>query len=44
MVDRIVEESIETIIKMSGMTEAGTGLEKDYFPEAKTTIETRVKE
>ena len=33
MADRIVEESIETAIEMTVMTEAGTGLEKGCFPE-----------
>ena len=33
MVDKIVEESTETAIEMTFMTEAGTGLEKDHFPE-----------
>ena len=43
MVDRIVEESIETIIEMTAMTEAGPGLEKDHFPEVITTIELGVQ-
>ena len=33
MVDKIVEESTETAIEMTVMTEAGTGLEKSLFPE-----------
>ena len=33
MVDKTVEESIETDIEMTVMTEAGTGLEKGHFPE-----------
>ena len=44
MVDRIVEESVETIIEMKVMTEAGTGQEKGHFPEAMTTIEIGVQE
>ena len=44
MVDKIVEESIETAIEMTVMTEAGTGLEKGYFPETMATIlETEVQ-
>ena len=39
MTDRIVEESIETIIEMTVMIEAGTGLEIGYFPEAIITKE-----
>ena len=31
MADRTVEESIETVIGMTVMTEAGTSLEKDHF-------------
>ena len=38
MVDKIVEESIEAIIEMTVMTEAGTVLEKGHFPEAIATI------
>ena len=38
MVDKIAEESIETIIETTVMTEAGTGLEKGYFPETMATI------
>ena len=33
MVDKTVEEKIETAIEMTVMTEAGTGLEKGHFPE-----------
>ena len=33
MVDKIVKESIEDIIEMTVMTEAGTVLEKGNFPE-----------
>ena len=32
-VDIIIEESTETAIEMTVMTEAGTGLEKDHFPK-----------
>ena len=38
MVDKIVEESIETITEMIVMVEAGTGLEKGHFPETVVTI------
>ena len=43
MVDRIVEENIETIIEMTVRIEAGTGLEKGHFPEAVTTIEIEIQ-
>ena len=43
LTDRIVEESIETITEMTGMVEAGTGLEKDHFPETISTIEIGVQ-
>ena len=43
MTDRIVEESIETIIEMTVMTEAGTGLEKGHFPKAILRIEIGVQ-
>ena len=43
MVDRIVEGSIETIIEMTVMREAGTGLEKGHFQEAIITIEIGVQ-
>ena len=33
MVDKTVEENIETAIEMIVITEAGTGLEKGHFPE-----------
>ena len=33
LVDKIAEEGTETIIEMTVMTEAGTGLEKGHFPE-----------
>ena len=38
MVDKIVEESIEAIMEMTVMTEAGTGLGKGHFPETIATI------
>ena len=38
MVDKIAEESTETAIGMTVMTEAGTGLEGDCFPEIMATI------
>ena len=38
MTDRIVKENIETLTEMTIITEVGTGLEKDHFPEAITTI------
>ena len=41
MADRTVEESIETVIGMIVMIEAGTGLEKGHFAEImKTMLET----
>ena len=43
MVDRTVQESKETIIEMTVMIEAGTGLEKGHFPEAIITIEIGVQ-
>ena len=43
MVDKIVEESIETATEMTVMTEAGTGLEKGNFPEIMATIELGVQ-
>ena len=44
MVDRTVEESIETAIKMTIRTGAGTGLEKGHFPEIMATmLETEVQ-
>ena len=39
MVDKTVRKSIETIIEMTVMTEAGTGLEKGHFPEIMAIIE-----
>ena len=38
MVDKTVEESIETAIRMTVMTEAGTGLERGHFPELMATV------
>ena len=38
MVDKIVEESTETSIEMTVVTEAGTGLEKGCFPETIATL------
>ena len=43
MADRIVEERIETITEMTGMIEAGAGLETGHFPETITTIEKGVQ-
>ena len=43
MLDKIAEESTETAIEMTGMTEAGTGLEKGHFPEIMATIELEVQ-
>ena len=43
LTDRIVEESIEVIIGMKVMTEAGTGLEKGHFPETLAAIEIAVQ-
>ena len=43
MVDKIVEVSINTIIEMTVMIEAGTGLERGHFPEAIIAIETEVQ-
>ena len=40
MVDKTVEENIETAMEM---TEAGTGLERDHFPEIMTIIELEVQ-
>ena len=40
---QIVEESIETIIEMTVMIEAGSGLEKSCFPEIIATIEIGVQ-
>ena len=39
MVDKIVEENIETGIEMTVMTEAGIGLERGHFPEIMPIIE-----
>ena len=43
MTDRVAEERIGTITEMTGMIEAGTGLERGHFPEAITTIEIGVQ-
>ena len=43
MVEKIVEESTETTIEMTVMTEAGTGLEKGHFPEIMPTVELGVQ-
>ena len=43
MVDKIVEESTETTIEMTVMTEAGTGLEKGHFPEIMAIIKLEVQ-
>ena len=43
MVDKTVEENIETAIEMTVMTEAGTGLEKGHFPEIMAVIELEVQ-
>ena len=39
MVDKIAEENMETVIKMTVMIETGTGLEKGHFLEIIATIE-----
>ena len=39
MVDKIVEKSIETAIRKTVMTEAGTGLERGHFPEIMATMQ-----
>ena len=41
--DRVAEERIETITEITGMIEAGTGLEKDHFLENMATIKIRVQ-
>ena len=43
MVDKIVEECIETAKKMTVMTEAGTDLEKGHFPDIMAAIELQVQ-
>ena len=43
MVDKTVEENIETAIEMTVMTEAGTGLEKGHFPEIMAITELEVQ-
>ena len=41
MIDKTVEENIETAIEMTVMIEAGTDLERGYFPEIMAIIEPR---
>ena len=43
MVDKTVEEKIEIAIEMTVMTEVGTGLESDHFPENMAMIELDVQ-
>ena len=43
MVDKTVEENIETAVGMTVMTEAGTGLERGHFPEIMVIIELEVQ-
>ena len=43
MTDRTLEERIGTITEMTGMIEAGTGLEKSHFPEIISIIEIEVQ-
>ena len=43
MVDKIVDESIETAIEITPMAGAGTGLEKGCFPEIMPIIELEVQ-
>ena len=43
MVDKTVEDNIEIAIEMTVMTEARTGLERDYFPEIMEIIELEVQ-
>ena len=43
MVDKIVEKNIEIAIEMTVLTEAGTGLEKDHFPEIMAIIKLEVQ-
>ena len=43
MTDRVAEERIGTITEMTGMIEAGTGLEKGHFPEIMATREIGVQ-
>ena len=43
MVDKSVEESIETAIEITVMIEAGTGLEKGHFPEIMAIVELEVQ-
>ena len=43
MVNKTVEENIETAIEMTVMTEAGRGLEKGHFPEMMVITELEVQ-
>ena len=43
MVDKRIEENIETTIEVTVVTEAGTGPEKGHFPEIMAIIELEVK-
>ena len=43
MVDKIEEESTDTAIEMTVITEAGTGLEKGCFPEIMAIIELEIQ-
>ena len=43
MVNKIVEESIQTVIEITAMIEAGTGLEKGCFPEIMAITELEVQ-
>ena len=43
MVDKIVEDSIETAIGLIVMTEAGTGLDRGLFPGIMATMELGVQ-
>ena len=43
MVDKTVEENIETAIEMTVTTEAGIGLEKGCFPETMAITELEVQ-
>ena len=43
MVDKTVEENIETAIEMTVITEAGTGLERGCFPEIMAIVELKLQ-
>ena len=43
MVDKIVEESTETGIEITVMTEARTGLQRGHFPDIMAIIELQVQ-